>query len=108
MASTPQFAEYVFEKLAHVGEMNYRRMFGSYGIYMDRKFIGLISEDQLFIKPTNAGRKMLTTPLEAPPFDGAKDWFLIEDLEDSAFLVRLLVATWEELPFLKAKKPKRR
>ena len=108
MASTPQFAEYVFEKIAHAGEISYRRMFGSFGIYMDRKFVGLICEDQLFIKPTTIGREILGTPLEVPPFDGARNWFLIEELEDGDFLVRLLIATWEELPFLKPKNSKLR
>ena len=107
MASTLEFAEYVYEQIASAGDISYRKMFGSFGIYMDQKFIGLICEDQLFIKPTAIGREILERPTEAPPFNGAKNWFLIEDLENRDLLAHLLVATWGELPFLKPKKTKK-
>jgi len=112
MASSLEFAEYVYGQLAHdqithIGEISYRRMFGSFGIYMGGKFVGLICEDQFFVKSTAVGWKILGTPTCAPPFDGAKDWVLIEDLEDDDLIARLLIATWEELPFLKPKKSKK-
>lgn len=107
MASTLEFAEYVYEQMAHAGDISYRKMFGSFGIYMNQKFIGLICDDQLFVKPTTVGRAISGVPMEEPPFEGAKDWFLIEAVEDRDLLTRLLVATWEELLFLKPKKPKK-
>jgi len=107
MNSKAQFVNYVCEQLATAGEITYRKMFGSYGIYLDNKFIALISNDQLFLKPTSVGRMILKTPIEEAPFDGAKDWFLIEDLDNSESLTHLIVASWEELPFQKSKKPKK-
>jgi len=106
MSSGIEFVEYVCGQLFDVGEITYRKMFGSYGIYMDGKFMALICDDQFFLKPTVVGKAILGTPIEEPPFPGARDWYLIEDLDDSEFLMRLLVATWEELPFLKPKKRK--
>ena len=104
MNSTIEFVNYVCGQLTDAGEITYRKMFGSYGIYMDGKFVALISDDQFFLKPTKAGRTILKTPTEEAPFDGAKDWFLIEDLDNSELLTRLLIASWEELPFQKMKK----
>ena len=107
MNSGIEFVNYVCGQLSDAGEIAYRKMFGSYGIYMDGKFIALICYDQFFLKPTSIGRTILETPIEEAPFDGAKDWFLIEDLDNNEFLTRLLIASWEELPFQKPKKPKR-
>ena len=104
MNSGIEFVNYVCGQLTDAGEITYRKMFGSYGIYMDGKFIALICDDQLFLKPTSVGRKILETPTEEAPFDGAKDWFLIEDLDNSELLTRLLIASWKELPFQKQKK----
>jgi len=104
MASGVEFVDYVCEQLANAGEITYRRMFGSYGIYMDGKFIALICDDQFFLKPTAVGKQILVAPTEEPPFHGAKDWYIIEDFDDRDFLAHLLTATWEALPFPKPKK----
>jgi len=106
MTSRIEFVNYVCEQLEGAGEITYRKMFGSYGIYMNAKFIGLICYDQFFLKPTVIGKQILGTPVEEPPFDGAKDWYVIEDFEDRDFLTHLLLATWEKLPFQKSKKRK--
>jgi len=44
--------------------------------------------------------------MEAPPYEGAKNYFLVEDVEDRETLTRLVVATCSELPEPKPKKPK--
>jgi len=106
MTSTVEFLEYVCGQFERAGEVTYRKMFGSYGIYLDKKFIGLICYDQFYLKPTDIGRSILETPYEEPPFPGAKDWFILEDLDDREFLAHLLIATWEEIPFPKLKKSK--
>jgi len=107
MTSNFEFVDYVCEQLASAGEITYRKMFGSYGIYMDGKFIGLICNDQFILKPTSVGRTILGTPHEEAPFDGAKDWFVIEDLDNNELLRSLLLATWDELAFQKPKKRKK-
>jgi len=107
MTSTAEFLDYVCGQLEQAGEVTYLKMFGSYGIYLDQKFIGLICYDQFYLKPTDVGRSILKTPLEEPPFPGAKGWFILEDLDDSEFLAYLLTATWEEIPFPKPKKSKK-
>ena len=44
---------------------------------------------------------------EAPPYEGAKPYFLIEDLDDRDFLTEFITATCRELPMPKAEKQKR-
>lgn len=104
MASSPDFVSYVCAQLALAGCVTSRKMFGEYGIYCDEKLIGLVCDNQFFLKPTHAARELLKTPVEAPPYPGAKPSFLIECLEDREELARLVQAGWPELPAKKAKK----
>ena len=52
MASGKEFVEYAAEQLREAGGISCRRMFGEYGWYCDGKFLGVICDDQLFIKIT--------------------------------------------------------
>ena len=84
-----------------------RKMFGDYGIYCDGKIVGLICDDCLYIKPTEAGRALLRSEELQPPYDGAKDYFLIVDVDDCDYLATLVSATCKELPEPKPKKKKK-
>jgi TfoX/Sxy family transcriptional regulator of competence genes len=82
-------------------------MFGEYALYCGSKVVALVCDNQLFIKPTSGGRSVLGTPAEAPPYPGAKLYFLIQDqLEDRECMTRLLRVTASELPEPKPKKPR--
>jgi len=104
MASSVEFVEYVCGQAEGAGDVSYRRMFGEYGIYLDGKFIGVICDNQFFVKFTKAGEAILPECPKEPPYDGAKPYFLIEDLEDRDLLHRFLRASFEELPEPKPKK----
>ena len=107
MASDQNFVEMIVEQLQNCGEIRYRKMFGEYAIYSNDKVVGLICDNQLFIKPTVAGREFIGEPVEAPPYPGAKNSFLIEDkLEDSEWLSELVRISEQELPKPKPKKKK--
>lgn len=61
MASNPDFVQYVVDQCADAGEIIAKKMFGDYGIYCDNKIFGLICDNRFYIKPTEAGRKLLRT-----------------------------------------------
>lgn len=98
MASKLEFVEYAAEQMAGAGDITYRKMFGEYGVYCDGKIFGVICEDQLFIKITEAGEKMGAHLSKKPPYTGAKPYFLVEDVDDREFLTELVAATLKELP----------
>ncbi len=104
MASSKEFVEYVAEQLQDAGTIVYRRMFGEYGWYCDGKFLGVICDDQLFVKITPETAKSFPDVPKAPPYEGAKDYFLVEDIDDRSLLTQLVRATWEVLPDPKPKK----
>ena len=79
--------------------MRHRMMFGGCTLYSKGKVVGLICDDRLFIKPTDAGRVFIGEPVMAPAYEGAKDSFLIEDkLEDREWLTELVSVTEQALP----------
>jgi TfoX/Sxy family transcriptional regulator of competence genes len=59
MASNQDFANFVMDQILGAGEITSRKMFGEYGIYSDGKIFGLICDNKLFIKPTQAGRELV-------------------------------------------------
>lgn len=82
MASNPEFVQYIADQLAPAGQVIYHKMFGDYGVYLDGKMFALVCDDQLFIKITKEGAALAPQLPKAPPYDGAKDYFLYEDVDD--------------------------
>ncbi len=109
MTSELDFIEFVVEQIRNAGEITYRKMFGEYALYCDGKVVALVCDNQLFIKPTEAGRTFIGNAVEAPPYPGAKLYFLIEDkIEDREWISNLIRLTFNELPEPKPKKKKRK
>ena len=109
MASDLSFVQYVVDQLAEDCEATYKHMFGEFGLHSGSKFIGLICDNRLFIKPTVGGRAFIGDVVEAPPYPGAKPSLLIEhQIEDAAWLSELLRITATELPTPKPKKRKKK
>ncbi|MGL4336430.1 MAG: TfoX/Sxy family protein [Turicibacter sp.] len=106
MASTIEFVEYVCGQMSYSGDISFKKMFGEYGVYCEGKFIGLICENQLFIKKTKIGEELLVEVEEASPYPNAKPHFLIENFDDKEFLGDFIRKTYEELPMQKCKKKK--
>lgn len=104
MSSSIDFVEYVCEQTSGAGEISYKKMFGEYAIYCNSKIIGLICDNQFFLKETLAGKALLTEIIELPPYPGAKNHFVIDFLDDKEYLSSLVQATYSELPVPKPKK----
>ena len=105
MASDKDFVEFVIDQMRNAGEISYRKMFGEYAVYCDGKVVALICDNHLFRKPTENGRAFIRDVVEAPPYRGAKPYFLIEDqFEDSEWISKLVSISADELPAPKPRK----
>ena len=58
------------------------------------------------IKITKEVKELYPELPEKPPYDGAKNYFFIEELDDADYLTKLVTATYNALPEPKPKKPK--
>lgn len=111
MSSSQSTVDYMLEQMARAGSVSARRMFGEYGVYCNGKVVALICDNQLFIKPTEAGRALAGAIGEGLPYPGAKPWLLVDGdrLEDADWLTGLVRVTADALPPPKpktVKKPK--
>lgn len=106
MASNPDFVQYIADQCGGAGEIMVKKMFGDYGIYCDSIIFGLICDNCFYLKPTEAGRAMLRIVDMRPPYDGAKDYFFIEDVDDRDYMSELVKTTCKELAIQKPKRKK--
>jgi TfoX/Sxy family transcriptional regulator of competence genes len=107
MATDKSFIEFIAEQIENAGTITYRKMFGEYALYCNGKVVALVCDNRLFVKPTEGGRSFIEDVVEAPPYPGAKNSFVIEDkLEDREWISELIRITYKELPEPKPKKKK--
>ena len=106
MASSNDLVQYIVDQCSDAGEIIAKKMFGDYGIYCNGKIFGLVCDDCLYVKPTERGRAVLRNVVMRPPYEGAKDYFLVEDIDNREYLSMLVCETCKELPMPKPKKRK--
>ena len=101
MASNPDFVQYIVDQCSGAGEIAVRKMMGDYCIYCNGVIFGLICDNNFYIKETEAGRAVLRNIFLRPPYEGARNYFYIDDVDDSDYLTLLVTTT---LPALKKTK----
>jgi TfoX/Sxy family transcriptional regulator of competence genes len=98
MASSREYLEYILEQLSELGDIDCRAMMGEYIIYYKGKIVGGIYDDRFLVKPVKAAVSMMPDAAFEIPYEGAKEMLLVEDVDDRAFLKKLLEAMYDELP----------
>ncbi|MGE0440589.1 MAG: TfoX/Sxy family protein [Gemmatimonadales bacterium] len=107
MASEQRVADYAVDQMRGAGAVRSRKMFGEYAIYCNERVVALVCDNELFFRPTDAGRRFIGTVTEASPYPGAKAHFRVtERLDDRDWLTELAAITAEALPLPKPKKAK--
>ncbi len=88
MASKQSTIDFILEQVEEAGVVSARKMFGEYAIYCNEKVVALVCDDELFVKPTSAGKAFIGDVMEGCPYPGAKPYFLIsgDQWEDSEWL----------------------
>ncbi len=109
MASSQATIDELLGCLTGTGRFTARKMFGEYCVYLNEKPVALVCDDQLFIKPTAAGRELASDAIDAPPYPGAKPHLRIarERWPERGYLHELFWATFSELPPPKPRKKKK-
>jgi TfoX/Sxy family transcriptional regulator of competence genes len=108
MATDQRTVALILDRLSGLEDIAASKMFGEYGLSCGGKHVGVICNDQLYIKPTAPGRAIAADAQEEPPYRGAKPSLLIapERWDDSEWMVRLVRATADALPMPKPKRKK--
>ena len=98
MASSKEYLEFILDQLSGLENVSYRAMMGEYILYCDGKVIGGIYDDRLLIKPTKSALAMVPDVVMELPYEGAKEMLLVENVDDSEFLQKLVRSVAEDLP----------
>ena len=106
MASNTDFVQYIADQCSGAGDIVAKKMFGDYGIYCNGKIFGLICDDHFYLKPTDEVRSLLRQIDMRPPYEGAKPYFYIADVDDHDYLSALVRETCRHLPEPKPKNKK--
>ena len=104
MASSKEYLAYVLEQLSELEGITYRAMMGEYIIYYRGKMIGGVYDDRFLVKLCPAAAAMMPRAEKELPYEGGREMFPVSEIDDRAFLRRLIEAMYEELPEPKKKK----
>ncbi len=104
MACIPDFVQYIIDQCSDAGEIAVKKMMGDYCAYCDGILFGLICDNNFYVKVTEPGKALLKEVILRPPYDGAKDYFYINDVDDRDYLTALLKVTLPALTKQKTKK----
>ena len=98
MATGKKYLAFILEQLSEVEGITSRAMMGEYMLYHHGKLAAYLCDDRLLVKLLPSTRRLLqNAPLE-PPYPGAKEMLLVEQVDDRAFLKMLFEAMYPELP----------
>lgn len=99
MGSSVEIVQFICDQAGLGKRLTFRKMFGEYALYLDGKVVALICDNQLFLKPTQEGRGYLGKVSEAPPYPGARHFYLLSsEIEDEELLRGALLVTARALP----------
>jgi TfoX/Sxy family transcriptional regulator of competence genes len=108
MATELHFVDYIAETARFGSRLTYKKMFGEYALYLDGKVVAFACDNSLFIKPSAAAAALAPDLPQGPPYPGAKDYRIADELlDDPDLLRRLIMETAALMPAPKAKKPRK-
>ena len=103
MASNSDFVQYIVDQCSGAGEIAVKKMMGDYCIYCNGVLFGLICDNNLYIKMTEAGEAVLDEVVLRPPYPSARDHFYITNVDDRDYLEDIIRATLPEIISSKSK-----
>lgn len=106
MSTSRETVDFILESLGDKSRFSVRAMFGEFALYADGKVVGLICNDQLYIKilPVSSGLNEICE--QDSPYSGAKPCYLIEEsqLQQIDNIASMLLEMAKSLPLPKKKK----
>ena len=104
MASSKEYLDFILEQLSELDNVSYRAMMGEYIIYYRGKIVGGIYDDRFLVKPTKSAKNLMPDADMELPYDGAREMYLVDNVDNKGFLKELLEAMYDELPAPKKKR----
>ena len=103
MACNADFVQYIIDQCSGAGEIAVKKMMGDYCIYCNGALFGLICDNNLYVKETEAGTALVGEVVLRQPYPGARAYLYVGNVDDRDFLADLVRATLTELSSSRAK-----
>jgi DNA transformation protein len=78
MGASDSFAEFLRERLAPLGRVTMRRMFGKTGVFCDGVMFGMVTDDTLYFRVDDHNRAAFKEAESFPPLNYAKKGHTID------------------------------
>lgn len=76
--TSPGYAAFLLERLAPLGGVSLRRMFGKTGVFCEGLMFGMVSDDTLYVRVDDAARAVFAEAAGEPPLSYRKKGVEIE------------------------------
>ena len=95
MATTKEYRDFVLEKLNQLDNITYKSMMDEYLLYYNNILFGGIYDNRLLVKIVESNKKY--NMQETIPYDGAKNMYLVDDIDSQETLKEIIVDTCKNL-----------
>ena len=95
MATTKEYKDFVLEKLNLLDNITFKQMMGEYLLYCNGILFGGIYDNRLLIKIVDSNKKY--NMQEAIPYEGAKNMYLVNDIDNEEKLKSIILDTCKDL-----------
>ena len=95
MATTKEYKNFILEQLNILDDITCKPMMGEYLLYYKNVLFGGIYDDRLLVKITDTNKKYNME--ESTPYDGAKNMYLVDDVDNIDKLKDIVIDTYNGL-----------
>ena len=95
MATTKEYRDFILEQLRELDNIACKSMMGEYLLYYSNVLFGGIYDDRLLVKIVDTNKKYNME--ETIPYDGAKNMYLVDDVDNIDKLKEIVLDTYEGL-----------
>ena len=101
--TSPEYIEFVAEKLSAFYDVRYKKMFGEYMIYIEDKPVIPVCDNTVFVKMFPEIVYLMKDAETGKPYPSAKDCYIL-DIEDETLCQKILSILIKKTPLPKKKK----
>ena len=95
MATSKEYRDFILEQLQMLGDITCKSMMGEYLLYYNGILFGGIYDNRLLVKKTETNQRYNME--EQLPYKGAKQMYLIDDVENQELLKEIVEETCKRL-----------
>ena len=95
MASTKDYRDFVLGQLNVLDDITYKPMMGEYLFYYKNVLFGGLYDDRFLVKKVENNKKYNME--DAIPYNGAKQMYLVDDIDNLETLKNIVIDTYEGL-----------